>query len=57
MSCLFSPFQFTEKKREMKQDGRTDKELVESYCFLMPDPSKVGGPVWDCLGVEVVQGL
>lgn len=54
---MFSPFQFTEKKREMKQDGRTDKELVESYCFLMPDPSKVGGPVWDCLGVEVVQGL
>ncbi|KAJ8378731.1 hypothetical protein AAFF_G00236510 [Aldrovandia affinis] len=31
---------FVEKRRELKQDGRTDKELVESYCFLLPDPSK-----------------
>ncbi|KAG5835885.1 hypothetical protein ANANG_G00248740 [Anguilla anguilla] len=36
---------FIEKKREMKQDGRTDKELVESYCFLLPDASKLH---WIC---------
>ncbi|KAJ8361018.1 hypothetical protein SKAU_G00175430 [Synaphobranchus kaupii] len=36
---------FIEKRRELKQDGRTDKELVESYCFLLPDPSKLH---WIC---------
>ncbi len=34
-------FQFVEKRREMKLDGRTDKELEESYCFLLADPGKV----------------
>ncbi|KAG7478149.1 hypothetical protein MATL_G00077410 [Megalops atlanticus] len=32
---------FIEKRRELKQDGRTDKELLESYCFLLPEPSKL----------------
>lgn len=35
-------FQFVEKRREMKADGRTDKELEESYCFLMTNSVKVG---------------
>lgn len=26
----------------MKQEGRTEQELAESYCFLFPDKSKVG---------------
>jgi len=26
----------------MKQEGRTEQELTESYCFLFPDKSKVG---------------
>lgn len=38
MSLLF---QFVEKRREMKSDGRTDKELMESYCFLLADTLKV----------------
>lgn len=25
----------------MKQEGRTEQELAESYCFLFPDKSKV----------------
>ena len=25
----------------MKADGRTDKELMESYCFLLSDTVKV----------------
>lgn len=25
----------------MKSDGRTDKELMESYCFLLADALKV----------------
>lgn len=25
----------------MKSDGRTDKELMESYCFLLTDTVKV----------------
>lgn len=29
--------QFVEKRKELKQDGRTDKELAESYCFLLSD--------------------
>lgn len=29
--------QFIEKRKELKQDGRTDKELAESYCFLLSD--------------------
>ncbi|XP_038867473.1 protein TASOR-like [Salvelinus namaycush] len=33
--------EFIEKRRELKQEGRTDPELVESYCFLFPDKSKL----------------
>nr|XP_015203488.1 PREDICTED: protein TASOR isoform X2 [Lepisosteus oculatus] len=33
--------EFVEKRREMKQEGRTDKELVESYGFLLADRSKL----------------
>lgn len=40
MPC-FPVCQFIEKRRELKQEGRTDPELVESYCFLFPDKSKV----------------
>lgn len=25
----------------MKQEGRTDQEVAESFCFLFPDKSKV----------------
>lgn len=25
----------------MKQEGRTDQEAAESFCFLFPDKSKV----------------
>lgn len=34
-------YQFIEKRREMKQEGRTEQELAESFCFLYPDKSKV----------------
>lgn len=34
-------YQFIEKRREMKQEGRTEQDLAESYCFLFPDKSKV----------------
>ncbi|XP_037534930.1 protein TASOR [Nematolebias whitei] len=27
--------EFVEKRKEMKADGRTDKEMEESYCFLL----------------------
>ncbi|KAM8830901.1 protein TASOR isoform 2-T2 [Synchiropus picturatus] len=37
--------EFIEKRREMKQEGRTDQELAESYCFLYPDKSKLQ---WIC---------
>ncbi|XP_021171935.2 protein TASOR isoform X2 [Fundulus heteroclitus] len=37
--------EFIEKRREMKQEGRTEQELVESYCFLFPDKSKLQ---WIC---------
>ncbi|XP_041802387.1 protein TASOR isoform X2 [Chelmon rostratus] len=37
--------EFIEKRREMKQDGRTEQELTESYCFLYPDKSKLQ---WIC---------
>ncbi|XP_045065491.1 protein TASOR isoform X2 [Coregonus clupeaformis] len=37
--------EFIEKRRELKQEGRTDPELVESYCFLFPDKSKLP---WIC---------
>lgn len=40
INCL-CVFQFVEKRREMKADGRTDKELDESYCFLLTDAVKV----------------
>ncbi|XP_031421796.2 protein TASOR isoform X2 [Clupea harengus] len=33
--------EFIEKKRELKQNGRTDAELEESYGFLLPDKDKV----------------
>ncbi|KAG5282460.1 hypothetical protein AALO_G00056270 [Alosa alosa] len=33
--------EFIEKKRELKQHGRTDAELEESYGFLLPDKDKV----------------
>ncbi|XP_066527502.1 protein TASOR [Hoplias malabaricus] len=32
--------EFIEKKRELKQNGRTEAELVDSYAFLMPDTNK-----------------
>nr|XP_020485190.1 protein TASOR-like isoform X1 [Labrus bergylta] len=37
--------EFIEKRREMKQEGRTEQELTESYCFLYPDKSKLP---WVC---------
>ncbi|KAL6119094.1 tasor [Pungitius sinensis] len=37
--------EFIEKRREMKQEGRTEVELTESYCFLYPDKSKLQ---WIC---------
>ncbi|XP_036187747.1 protein TASOR isoform X4 [Myotis myotis] len=33
--------EFTEKRRELKSDGRSDKELSESYAFLMVDRYQV----------------
>ncbi|XP_075951683.1 protein TASOR isoform X1 [Anarhichas minor] len=33
--------EFVEKRKEMKADGRTDKELEESYCFLLTDTVKL----------------
>ncbi|XP_066554357.1 protein TASOR [Amia ocellicauda] len=33
--------EFIEKRRELKQDGRTDKELAESYGFLLAEHSKL----------------
>ncbi|KAI4881039.1 hypothetical protein NFI96_027968 [Prochilodus magdalenae] len=33
--------EFIEKRKELKQDGRTDKELAESFCFLLCDAHKV----------------
>uniref|UniRef100_A0A672MRK3 Protein TASOR-like n=1 Tax=Sinocyclocheilus grahami TaxID=75366 RepID=A0A672MRK3_SINGR len=33
--------EFIEKKRELKQNGRTEAELAESYAFLLPDKNKV----------------
>ncbi|XP_036389780.1 uncharacterized protein LOC118781041 isoform X2 [Megalops cyprinoides] len=35
--------EFFEKKREMKQESRSDSELLESYCFLLTDSSKMPG--------------
>ncbi|XP_039513117.1 protein TASOR isoform X1 [Pimephales promelas] len=32
---------FMEKRRELKLDGRTEKELSESFCFLLCDAQKV----------------
>ncbi|XP_072305848.1 protein TASOR-like [Eucyclogobius newberryi] len=37
--------EFVEKRREMKQEGRNEPELVESYCFLFPEKSKLQ---WIC---------
>uniref|UniRef100_A0A8B9BIG7 Transcription activation suppressor n=1 Tax=Anser brachyrhynchus TaxID=132585 RepID=A0A8B9BIG7_9AVES len=33
--------EFTEKRRELKFDGRLDKELSETYAFLMVDRSQI----------------
>uniref|UniRef100_A0AAV2MLR3 TASOR pseudo-PARP domain-containing protein n=1 Tax=Knipowitschia caucasica TaxID=637954 RepID=A0AAV2MLR3_KNICA len=33
--------EFVEKRKELKADGRTEKELEESYCFLLADSSKL----------------
>ncbi|NWW20246.1 TASOR protein, partial [Falcunculus frontatus] len=33
--------EFTEKRRELKFDGRTEKELSESYAFLMVDRCQI----------------
>ncbi|XP_047439664.1 protein TASOR isoform X2 [Mugil cephalus] len=33
--------EFVEKRKEMKTEGRTDKELEESYCFLLADSAKL----------------
>ncbi|KAK2861669.1 hypothetical protein Q5P01_001202 [Channa striata] len=33
--------EFVEKRKEMKTDGRTEKELEESYCFLLNDAEKL----------------
>ncbi|XP_040850588.1 protein TASOR isoform X2 [Ochotona curzoniae] len=35
--------EFTEKRKELKSDGRVDKELSESYAFLMVDRYQVQG--------------
>ncbi|XP_051977651.1 protein TASOR isoform X2 [Xyrauchen texanus] len=32
---------FMEKRKELKQDGRMEKELSESFCFMLCDPQKV----------------
>ncbi|XP_077464136.1 protein TASOR isoform X2 [Stigmatopora argus] len=37
--------EFIEKRREMKQEGRTEQELAESHCFLYPDKAKLQ---WIC---------
>uniref|UniRef100_A0A8C1US61 Transcription activation suppressor b n=1 Tax=Cyprinus carpio TaxID=7962 RepID=A0A8C1US61_CYPCA len=37
--------EFIEKKRELKQNGRTEAELAESYAFLLPERNKVQ---WIC---------
>ncbi|XP_061864485.1 protein TASOR isoform X2 [Colius striatus] len=33
--------EFTEKRRELKFDGRLEKELSETYAFLMVDPPQI----------------
>ncbi|XP_031589390.1 protein TASOR isoform X3 [Oreochromis aureus] len=33
--------EFVEKRKEMKAEGRTDKELEECYCFLLTDTQKL----------------
>ncbi|XP_030633115.1 protein TASOR [Chanos chanos] len=35
--------EFVEKRKELKQDGRTEKELSESFCFLLCDAFKIPG--------------
>lgn len=37
--------EFIEKRREMKQEGRSEPEVAESFCFLYPDKSKLQ---WIC---------
>ncbi|XP_055365092.1 protein TASOR [Betta splendens] len=39
--CDLLEKEFVEKRREMKAEGRTDKELEESYCFLQSDTDKL----------------
>ncbi|KAL0978818.1 hypothetical protein UPYG_G00176120 [Umbra pygmaea] len=36
---------FVEKRKELKQDGRTEKELEETHCFLLSDHLKLP---WIC---------
>ncbi|XP_072136515.1 protein TASOR isoform X1 [Mobula birostris] len=33
--------EYAEKRKEMRNEGRTEKELAESYAFLLTEPSKV----------------
>ncbi|KAM9361353.1 protein TASOR [Symphorus nematophorus] len=33
--------EFVEKRKEMKSDGRADKEMEESYCFLLTETGKL----------------
>uniref|UniRef100_A0A8C2FZ59 Transcription activation suppressor b n=1 Tax=Cyprinus carpio TaxID=7962 RepID=A0A8C2FZ59_CYPCA len=42
--------EFIEKKRELKQNGRTEAELAESYAFLLPERNKVrlNSHILDC---------
>ncbi|XP_052395598.1 protein TASOR [Carassius gibelio] len=49
---------FMEKRRELKQDGRTEKELSETFCFLLCDAPTVSvvcerglsvGNSWMCM--------
>uniref|UniRef100_A0A4W4EII8 Transcription activation suppressor b n=1 Tax=Electrophorus electricus TaxID=8005 RepID=A0A4W4EII8_ELEEL len=44
--------EFIGKKRELKQAGRTDTELTDSYAFLLPDANKVSlGAARVCLQI------
>ncbi|EMP27878.1 Putative protein C3orf63, partial [Chelonia mydas] len=48
--------EFTEKRRELKCDGRLEKELVESYAFLMVDrPQGKMKSIYDHMGVKTME--
>ncbi|KAF4799427.1 Protein TASOR [Turdus rufiventris] len=57
-SCVenFVYEQFTEKRRELKFDGRPEKELLESYAFLMVDrcQGKMKS-IYDHIGMKAVE--